>query len=492
MYDNESVQFCGQFYTALVMIKRKKGLTMSSFKKTRYANIYTKKVKVKGKTETHIYTRFRFNDTIVNYKNLTKKFDITDARKAEEFIEDVIIENLKKGINPFDKNFTLDSKEEVDTKRTIGQLWEEYKLYGLKKTRERTKTQYERFYDRYLKYEFEHKCITQITKQELLTVWSKLDGFSEAYRSRFKIIMGYFYDVAEEENLIDNNFIKHRQFRVGKHTTNKIPLQYRTDQHFLTMAQYIYDASYKYETKKTVLKKELPLFVLLHLMSGHRYGELCELRTLNLDLKNKRLISYSDITKTQIISAFPYPKELDEYFQKFEGINDDRKLFPNIIAPSYGRIFTRLIRDINYAHQLKEKNVFKIVAHEMRNLLLSSMTELGYDSNDVDKACLDHSAHTVKDTYLSTHYKRKVELYNVYWESLRNHNISEVSFTRVKKRWIGKIQQIFLNIENGIYTIEELKDLTLDKNKFVVKAAYKKLQEIGAIPSKKLLEPKLI
>ncbi|PPK57329.1 phage integrase family protein [Malaciobacter marinus] len=462
---------------------------MSSYKKTRYINVYTKEVNVRGKVEKHIYTRFRFNDKVINYKNLTKKFDIKDARKAEKFIEDVIVENLKKGIDPFHKNFTL--ADEKNSGRLIEELWEEYKKIELKNLREISKVQYERFYNRYLKDAFEHKCITQITKQELLSVWSKLDGFSEAYRSKFKIIMGYFYEVAEEENLIDNNFIKHRQFKVGKHKTNKIPLEYRTSQDFITMAQYIYDASHKYETKKQKLKVELPLFVLLNLMTGHRYGELCELRVSNLDLKNKRLVSYTDITKTQIISAFPYPQELDEYFQKFKGIKDDRKLFPNIIGPSYGKIFTRLIRDINYAHKLKDENVFKITAHEMRNLLLSSMSHLGYDSDEVDKACLDHNANTVKSTYWSTHYKKKVELYNVYWENLRSHNIPQVDFTRVKRRWIGKIQKILLDIDNNLYSIEELKDLTLDKNKFVVKAAYRALEKKGAIPTNNF-EPKLI
>jgi hypothetical protein len=137
---------------------------MNAYKKTGYPGIYKKKIKKKD----NFYVRFKFRGKIINYKNLTKKFGITEVRKASSFLDETIIPALKKGIDPFSKFF--DPNPEENKGRTIKQMWENYQKVNFQKISVSTSNNHMRFYNNFFKDKFEHKCITQITKDELIDV----------------------------------------------------------------------------------------------------------------------------------------------------------------------------------------------------------------------------------------------------------------------------------------------------------------------------------
>lgn len=381
------------------------------YEKTKYDNVYSKLV---GK-RTCYFARFRYKlknkRGTTPYKNLTTLFGCTTPKQAFEKIFE-LKQLFTQGIDPFSKD------EILNQDKVLNHLWDEYieELIEKKRT-EHTIKLYKQYYDKYCRNVIGKKEISRITKEELLNILKKdLKGKSLITRNRLKLILSPIFDDAVENEVIPTNFFKHRQFLLGKYVPEKPKISEITDMKHLEISRLLYKYIPTYPTKKT-LKEQLPVFTLLNLMTGHRYGELVKLTTKNLDLENKKIKAFRKETKTKITTHYPYPEECHNYFLKFEDIDDDRKLFPNIIPTSYGRIFKIILREA-----LKEADIeyFNIVAHDFRQLMINSMIKLGVDTSLANRMCLDHSYNETLDAYLDIDFELKQELYNIYWNALRN------------------------------------------------------------------------
>ncbi|MCT7525414.1 tyrosine-type recombinase/integrase [Aliarcobacter cryaerophilus] len=380
--------------------------------KTDYDNVYSKKL---GKRICY-FARFRYKlknkRGITPYKNLTTLFGCTTAKQAYEKVFELKHLYIQ-GINPFDKN------QVINQDKLLNHLWDEYiKELIEKKRTDHTINLYKQYYDRYCRKSIGNKEISKITKQELLNiVIEELKGKSLITKNRLKLILSPIFDDAVENEVIPTNFLKHRTFLLGKYVPEKPKVSQITNIKHIDICKLLYKYIPKYPTKNS-LKEQLPIFTLLNLMTGHRYGELANLTTENLDLDKKMIKAYKKNTKTKIDTYYPYPEECHEYFLKFKDLQyDNIKLFPNIIPSSYGRIFKVIWRET-----LKENNIkyFNIVAHDFRQLMLNSMISLGIDSNLANKICLDHSYNQTLDAYLDIDFNLKLELYNIYWKAMRN------------------------------------------------------------------------
>lgn len=382
-----------------------------TYEKTKYDNVYSKVVGQR----TCYFARFRYKlktkRGITPYKNLTTLFGCSTAKQAYEKVFD-LKQQYQNGIDPFEKN------EVINQDKVLNHLFEDYIEELIEKKRvEHTIKLYTQYYDRYCRKKIGNKEISRITKDDLLNIINKdLKGKSLSSKNRLKLILGPIFDDAVENEVIPTNFFKHRQFLLGKYIPEKPKISEITDMKHLEISKLLYKYIPKYPTKYS-LKEQLPIFTLLNLMTGHRYGELAKLTTKNLDLENKRIKAFKKDTKTKIATYYPYPEECHEYFLKFKDFNDDRKLFPNIIPTSYGRIFKVVLREA-----LKENNIeyFNIVAHDFRQLMINSMIKLGIDTALANKMCLDHSYNETLDAYLDIDFDLKCELYNNYWEALRS------------------------------------------------------------------------
>lgn len=383
-----------------------------AYEKTKYDNVYSKEVGQR----TCYFARFRFKlknkRGVTPYKNLTSLFGCTTPKQAYEKIFE-LKQLYNQGIDPFFKD-----NEIISVEKTLNHLWEDYiEEIREKGRKEHTIKLYTGFYNNYCRTKIGNKEISKITKDEVLLILKQdLKGKSGSYRKRLKLILGPIFDDAVENEVIASNFLKHRQFDLEKYVPDKPKISEVTELKHLEIAKILYNYIPKYPTKNS-LKEQLPIFTLLNLMTGHRYGELAKLTTKNLDLENMRIKAFRNQTKTKITTYYPYPEECNKYFEKFKDIKDERKLFPDIIPTSYGTIFKIILREA-----LKEREIpyFNIVAHDFRQLLLNSMISLGIDTTLANRICLDHSYGDVLDAYLDMDFSVKQKTYNIYWEALRN------------------------------------------------------------------------
>lgn len=167
--------------------------------------------------------------------------------------------------------------------------------------------------------------------------------------------------------------------------------------------------NYNFRVKEK--REEFRIFYLLALFSAHRIGELTKLTKDDIYISKNLIISNKKITKTKIDSHFPIPPNCFEYIKNIEkGL-----LFPNVKYSSICLTFQKMIENSDI-EMIKNK---KLSPHDIRRLFLQIMIKQGFDSRLVD-SCLDHQEKGTIDHYLDFEYSQKLEVFQKYWELIRD------------------------------------------------------------------------
>lgn len=359
-----------------------------------YSSVYKKNVN----GVVCYFARFKFKNKLYPFINLTFKYGVRKPKEAFEKIQ-VLKSELRSGINPF-------SKEKNEEKK-IGELWDFYIENKKNELAENTIKSYSKFYKKWLEPSLKNKKLSEVSENDLILIFEKgLKNNGSSNKKNLKKILMPIFKVGLEKEYIKKNILENDFFKFKKEV-KKQKISQRTNLRHLEIAQKLYKTIDFYESQFKKQREELKIFLYLFLMTGHRYGELLKLEKENIVLGEQKIKVFKDITKTNIITYFPFPQECYDFFTKI----DAGKVFKNIEYGSIYGIFKRLKNKANLD--------FEISAHEIRNLLLNSLIALGIDSSLVNRACLDHNQDEVFEAYLDIDFEQKKKIYEIYWENLR-------------------------------------------------------------------------
>lgn len=344
------------------------------------------------------FARFKFKNKLYPFLNLTFKYGVRKPKEAFEKIQ-VLKSELRSGINPF-------SKEKNEEKK-IGELWDFYIENKKNELAENTIKSYSKFYKKWLEPSLKNKKLSEVSENDLILIFEKgLKNNGSSNKKNLKKILMPIFKVGLEKEYIKKNILENDFFKFKKEV-KKQKISQRTNLRHLEIAQKLYKTIDLYESQFKKQREELKIFLYLFLMTGHRYGELLKLEKENIVLEEQKIKVFKDITKTNIITYFPFPQECCDFFTKI----DAGKVFKNIEYGAIYGIFKRLKNKANLG--------FELSAHEIRNLLLNSLIALGVDSSLVNRACLDHNQDEVFEAYLDIDFEQKKKIYEIYWENLR-------------------------------------------------------------------------
>lgn len=359
-----------------------------------YSSVYKKNVN----GVVCYFARFKFKNKLYPFINLTFKYGVRKPKEAFEKIQ-VLKSELRSGINPF-------SKEKNEEKK-IGELWDFYIENKKNELAENTLKSYLKFYKKWLEPSLKNKKLSEVSENDLILIFEKgLKNNGSSSKKNFKKILMPIFKIGLEKEYIKKNILENDFFKFKKEV-KKQKISQRTNLRHLEIAQKIYKTINLYESQFKKQREELKIFLYLFLMSGHRYGELLQLEKENIILEEQKIKVFKNITKTNIITYFPFPCECYDFFTKI----DAGKVFKNIEYGAIYGIFKRLKNKANFD--------FELSAHEVRNLLLNSLISLGVDSSLVNRACLDHNQDEVFEAYLDIDFEQKKKIYEIYWENLR-------------------------------------------------------------------------
>lgn len=374
------------------------GKSIKTKEKNKYAGISTKKAK--DGTE-NIYVRFKYLGKTYSVKNFTKLYGLTTEKKAYDRLQE-IKHDISKGKDPFSS-----------TGETLNELYEDRKKTMLNKKdgwRPRTAESYDYFYNAHIRKTIGWKKISKITISDIEDIYDKkLAHVENSTKNQFKrIIRPIFVDQIKKGNIHKNIIDEIETYKMPV----KEKLEKRTDEDNIDILRKLYNAVPKYEALSYNQKEEFRNFLMMVILSGHRHGELRQIRIEHCYLDKKMILAPKEITKTKEDYRYPIPDEIIPYLKTIkEGL-----IFPTIKKGSVDMIFQRLVK-------LAGIDMFagkRLSPHDMRRLLMSVMiADLSIDSILAD-ACLSHKQNDVKEHYVSLKYKNIEASYHKYWDFIRN------------------------------------------------------------------------
>lgn len=363
--------------------------------KTSYKGITIKKMKDGSEA---VMVRFKYLGKIYPVKNFTKLYDCRTASQGFDKLQE-IKSLIRKNQDPF---------------ASIGDSLNDIFYHRLEKNvkngtwkAKTTGKQYRDYYQSVIENVIGHKKINKITFEDIGRIENSISHSKGAYQNRLKRILNPIFKEALTRREI---YVNPLDIVKTKKVEKKEKIKFRSLDDNLTIVRKIYKTIPQYQAQYKNMREELQIFLYLILLTGHRYGELIQLTTDNVYLKHNKIISDSEITKTNEYYEFPIPKECYEYISSVK----DGKLFPNLTYGSIYMIFQRLIKK-SEIELIKGK---KISVHDTRTLMLNIMIKNGIDSMLSDY-CLDHKQSGVVEHYLDFDYEDKVRAYNVYWSVIR-------------------------------------------------------------------------
>lgn len=354
----------------------------------RYQGINTVKQK---NNNLAIMVRFKYEGKTYSIKNFTKIFGSRTEKEAFNKLHEVKI-SLSKGIDPFKRNGT-----------GINELYDTHSKSANWGTI--TRTQYDRFYRLYIKKPIGHKKIQKVTYDDLHKILLTLQKYSVSQQNKLKIILNPIFKSAIRQKLIIDNPLDYIENKVS---AIKQPIDERVINDDLFIAKELYRCIPLYNTQNEAKKDEIHAFFMLLLMTAHRYGELIQLT--KDDIYVDMIMSPAGITKTRVPYRFPLPPECKKYIDSVQS----GLVFPNVNHGSVLQMFRRIVKTTNIK-LIKGKY---LTPHDTRRLFMSILIRDGSDVLLTD-LCLEHSPKGVIKHYISFDYDHKVEIFERYWDILR-------------------------------------------------------------------------
>ena len=386
----------------------------------------------------------RFQHMSIRYplKNFTTLFGCRTKTQARNKLIEVKA-MISEGKNPF-----------VNSKNNLNEIWEDrIEILSAKGTwGENTVITYINFYDQYLRKPIGKKKLEKITYEDLKDIHNKMTDVKSHTRNTIRRILSPIYEEYMKIGIVRENEAK--KINNEKSTTNK-KLHLRSSDNALIILKKLYSAVDYLQTKNKNQKSEIQMYLYLLIFTSHRKNELLKLKKENLILKENKIISPKEITKTKEDYHFPIPPICLEYFKTIKkGL-----LFPTFSNASISAVFDRLI-DVAKINLYEGK---KLTPHDLRRIMLNVMvTECKIDSTLAD-TCLSHVQQGTIQDYLSYDYKDIEQAYHLYWDmivlnkeeyDIKHNNAPENIFSpeNDKSDKLFKLADLF---EKGLLTKDE-------------------------------------
>ena len=338
-----------------------------------------------------IMVRFKYNGKTYPIKNFTKLFGCNTQKEAFNKLQEVK-RHLSIGGDPF-------ASQAV----TINELYDEH----VKNTRwlPTTLVQNNRYYNKRIRNSIGYKKIQKVTFSDLNDILLSVTHLSINYSNKLKIILNPIFDKAMKKKIILENPL---DALVNKQAPPKTPISQRAFNDELFIAKELYRCIPLYQTKQQKVRHEVHAFFYMLLLSSHRYGEL--LKLTKDDIHKNKIISRAENTKTKVAYEFPLPSECEAYISSIE----NGLIFPNIKHNTVIGRFRRIIKTTN----IKLVKGQFLTPHDTRRLFMKILINHNTDIILTD-ICLDHSQKGMLRHYFHFGYEQKVEIFNKYWNILR-------------------------------------------------------------------------
>lgn len=350
---------------------------------------------------TAIMVRFKYDNTIYPVKNFTKLFGSTTKTHALEKLTECKV-MLSKGENPF-----------ISTPTTLTQIWEQ-RVKDKKQSKEwseLTIKHYNYFYYKHIDKVIGKKKLHRITLSDLEQIHLNMADTQGGTKNRLQKLLYPIFDDGIKKGLVNKNIA----LDLKKHKIGKLKkIKERTASSHLTIAQSLYKAIPKYKVHCKAQEMEIKTYLYLLILSAHRKGELLKLKKENVIIKEQKIISPPEITKTNEEYHFPIPNECFEYIKSIES----GLLFPTLKHASIYGIFQRLL---NIAIDIGDIDLYQdktISPHDMRRIMLHIMIiNCNVDSMLAD-SCLSHKQKGSTKNYVDFSDENIREAYQKYWDIL--------------------------------------------------------------------------
>ena len=372
----------------------------NEFIKTKYSNIFSLQ-KANGKND--YYANFMVDGVSYQKKNLTKLFDATTAKQAHDELEGIKAD-LRKGNDPF-------TTTGGDTVRDIVLVnIAKKKPKNPNKDNSRYKRSLELFYNNYIHAVIGHLKLSKVRREHAEKILESLDGNSKSFKLYLNVLMLDMFEKEFRAGKIKSNPFYELDY--GKHT-KKPAFDIRLNEPMEITAQKIYKSALMYRASHR-------LVFIISIMCVRRIGEIFQLKNSHINRYSNGewyVIATEDITKTGIEEKYPLPKEAIELLP--DNVLDPELEGEPLFTFSNATMFTHYNKLIAQA-DVKLNKGYKITSHDHRNLFLSILASSGVDTDLADR-CLSHENHkTMKQVYLDVPYKKRKEVFQTWWEFLRN------------------------------------------------------------------------
>jgi integrase len=361
-----------------------------------YKGISKKKMK---DNSISIMVRFKHQSITYPIKNFTKLFGCRTEKDA--FLKLGEIRSLiSKGIDPFATSYN--NLNEIFKARVELNLRTGYWAIS-------TAKKYQYFFNKYISPAIGKMKIEKIKYEKIIQI---LNSFNEDQISSRNSIIDILTPIFKEEykkgNILENVMDK---VEVSHVVVKRRDLSERTESSLVEIARSLYNAIPLYDSSLKSNIEQHQMFLYMILLTAHRYGELNQLEKKHCDIKNKKIITPKEITKTREEYHFPIPDECLDFIKNAP----DGKLFNIPRGGTAGRVFHRLLMKAG----IETINNHSISMHDTRRLMLSIMIKnLDIDSRLADY-CLEHKQQGTIKHYLNLDYEAKVKCYQKYWNFIR-------------------------------------------------------------------------
>ena len=345
-----------------------------------------------------IMVRFKYQNKTYPVKNFTKLYGCKTETQADKKLDEIKV-LISQGKNPL-----------TSSPITLNDFW--YERFQEKvdsgEWTNNTPRNYKYFYEAHIKNSIGHLKLDKITYDDLKKVLRKIANRQPGTKNTLKRLLRPLFAEALKSGIIQENVvIKIDTFQESSDRS----IEHRTSEDELSIIRELYNAIPNYKVLSKQQDPEIKMFLYMVVLTAHRMGEIMKLRKEDVVMKENKIISPPNITKTKEPYHFPIPDECREYFESVE----DGLLFPTLKRGSTYAIFQRLLK-LTSIKFYKNKT---LSPHDTRRLMLMVMIrDCKVDSMLAD-SCLSHKQSGVINHYLNFSYKDKVEAYDKFWKLIR-------------------------------------------------------------------------
>ena len=369
--------------------------------KTKFPNVYEYKNPNTGVSE--FYVKLIFRGVQYGVVNFTKKFpgQCTTAKKTHEYIAEVK-KDIVSGKDPF-----------IATGDTLNDYFKKRLKMPMK---DKTRTEYQGFYDNYIKNQIGRKPLHVITSDDFYNILDdKLKNKSIRTKRFLRDVLNPIFNEAAKKGKIPYNPFIDVKF---EERPKKEALKYRIKISTLHFAREMHKVILNMpEVPKSKHQyNELQFMFLVVLENARRRGEVLQLRFS--DVTGNEVNVRAETTKTNNPDKYVLSDDAVSILEKIRlqrGTSDNVFTIPN--SRVLEAFYLLVIKKGGLEQYLYSGKKFTL--HDTRRLFIQILVGDYHLNSDLVDTCLSHTQGTVKSIYLEYSDNQIYDVYRQYFKILR-------------------------------------------------------------------------